>query len=423
VEDFLEAYGGRTRLAGVAAMAVVAALLAASAASGRQPAGSSRRASDLRRAGFELAYNLDHDEALAMFRRAVEADPGDPASYRAIAAITWLKVLFARGALTADEFLSSLPQSNATVKPPPADLAATFRTNIDKAIALAEAQVRSRPNDADANFNVGASRGLLAAYTVTVDGSLFGAVGLARGAFKSQERVIALDPSRKDAAFFTGSYRYAVANLASVTRWLAYLAGFSGGRERAIGMLEDSAKYPSDVQADAAILLVLVYNKEKRYDDALRLLDGLRRQFPRNRLLWLESGAAELRAGRPALAIGFLDTGIGMFERDPRLKVFGEAALWYAKRGTAHVALGDRALAEADLRKALAADGRDWVHGRCRLELGKLADLAGNRAAAVAEYQRAGSLCAGDRDPIGAQEAENLIARRYAGTNAAAARQ
>ena len=410
------AHGTRWRLTGLAAMALAAWFLTA-------PASANPRSAELRRAGFQLAYNLDYDEALATFRRAVEADPGDSASHRAIAAIAWLNLLITRGALTADEFLSSLPESHATMQAPPADIAAMFRTNIDKAIELAEAQVRHRPNDADAHFNVGAARGLVAAYTVTVEGSLFGAVTLARRAFKIQERVLALDPSRKDAAYYAGAYRYAVANLGSVKRLLAYMAGFGGDRERAIRLLEESAAYPSDVQADATIVLTLVYNKEKRYDDAARLLAGLRGMFPRNRLLWLESGATDMRAGRPARALEFLDAGIAMFERDERPKAFGEAALWQFKRGTVHAAIGDRDRAEADLRKALAAQGRGWVHGRCRLELGKLADLSGNRTAAMAEYRMAAALCAGDRDPVGREEAERLLKKPFAGTIAAPGRQ
>ena len=103
------------------------------------------RSAELLRAGYQSAYNLDYDEALATFRRAVEADPGDPAAHRAVAAITWLNLMFSRGALSADEFLSSLPESNADMKLPPADSAAAFRTSIDKAIQLAEAQVRHAP--------------------------------------------------------------------------------------------------------------------------------------------------------------------------------------------------------------------------------------------------------------------------------------
>ena len=74
--------------------------------------------------------------------------------------------------------------------------------------------------------------------------------------------------------------------------------------------------------------------------------------------------------------------------------------MWHGKRGTAHAALGNRAKAEADLRMALASEGRDWVHGRCHLELGKLADLSGNRTAATAEYRMAVTLCGRDRDSI-----------------------
>src|SRR5512139_321656 len=174
-----------------------------------------------------------------------------------MAAIASLNLLFERGAMSSDEFLSAIPEDNAGVKAPPAEVAAMFRSNVERAIELAEAQVRKRPRDAAAHYNLGSARGLLAAYTVSVEGSLFGAVGLARGAFKATEQVLVLDPSRKDAAFFTGSYRYAVANLGSVKRWLAYLAGFSGDRELAVRMLEESAAYPSEVQSDARILLVL----------------------------------------------------------------------------------------------------------------------------------------------------------------------
>ena len=410
--------GARGTVAGVIGMVL---FLAAAGLPG--VAAGDERSAELLRAGYQAAFNLDHEEALAAFRRAVEADPGDPAAYRAIAAITWLNLMLSRGALSADEFLSSLPESNVKMKAPPADMAATFRTNVDKAISLAEAQVRLHPADADAHVNLGAAKGLLAAYTVTIEGSLFEAVGLARSAFKVIEHVLKLDPSRKDAAFLAGSYRYAVANLGAVKRWLAYLAGFGGDRERAIRLLEESAASPGDTQADARALLVLVYNKERRYDDALRLLDGLRRDFPRNRLLWLESGSTDMRAGRPARALEFLDAGIAMFERDTRQKAFGEAAMWYAKRGAAHAGLGDRVKAEADLRKALAVEGRGWVHGRCHLELGKLADLSGDRTAALREYRRAAALCGGDRDPVGRSEAERLLKNPFSGTNAAPGRQ
>jgi tetratricopeptide (TPR) repeat protein len=139
--------------------------------------------------------------------------------------------------------------------------------------------------------------------------------------------------------------------------------------------------------------------------------------------MWLESASTELRAGRPVRALDHLDAGIAMFERDPRKKAFGEAAMWYSKRGAAYAAIGSPARAEADLRKALASEGRGWVHGRSHLELGKLADLSGNRTAALAEYRRAVALCGADRDPVAKAEAERHLDKPYSGTKTSPRRQ
>jgi len=416
MRECLDARSRAVRLGGVAALVVLAVLFPA-------PAGSNPRSVELRQLGYQYAFNLDHAEALATFRRAVEADPGDSAAYRAITSIVWLHLLYERGAITADDYLGSVTDPNVKLKAPPADVAALFHTNVEKALRLGEAQVRRNPNDAEAHFNVGAALGQLAAYTATVEGSVFDAIGIAHRAFDEQERVLDLDPSRKDAGLVVGSYRYAVANLGTFMRMMAHLAGLGGGRERAIKLLEDCSAYPSDVQTETSLILVLVYNREKRYDDALRLLAALRTQYPRNRLLWLESAGTELRAGRPAQALESLDAGVAMFERDPRTKAFGEAAQWYGRRGAALVALGDRARADADLRRALAAGGREWVLGRCHTALGKLADLWGNRATALAEYRQAALLCARDHDSIGSEEADALQKRPYRGTVAAPRRQ
>ena len=74
-------------------------------------------------------------------------------------------------------------------------------------------------------------------------------------------------------------------------------------------MIEDAAAYAGDNQTDARLALVLLYNRERRYDDALKQLALLRERFPRNRLVWLETGSTNLRAGRPAEAARVLADG------------------------------------------------------------------------------------------------------------------
>lgn len=174
-------------------------------------------------------------------------------------------------------------------------------------------------------------------------------------------------------------------------------------------LIEEAAAYGGDNQTDARFALILLHNREKRYDDALRVLGRLREEFPRNRLVWLESGSTALRAGRPADAERFLSEGFTRFADDRRPRMFGEDPLWHYKRGAARAAIGRTADAEADLKQALRLVGRNWVYARTHLELGKLALKAGNRDAARVELGAAATLGDSDNDPVTADEARRLL--------------
>ena len=91
--------------------------------------------------GVQAGYNLDYDEALAAFHQAIEADPGDPAAHRLIAATTWIRLLFQRGAITVDDYLGEA-RSDLVRDPPPEAMDAFFHTHIDRAMALAESRLR-----------------------------------------------------------------------------------------------------------------------------------------------------------------------------------------------------------------------------------------------------------------------------------------
>ena len=58
-----------------------------------------------------------------------------------------------------------------------------------------------------------------------------------------------------------------------------------------------------------------------------------------------------------------LDEAMMRFASDTRPRMFGEDALWHYKRGASMAALG-RADAGAELQRAIAVEGRKWVHGR-----------------------------------------------------------
>ena len=370
---------------------------------------ANRESDALRARAADQIYNLDRDLAVHTYGQAVAADPQDAAAYRGLASGLWLSITFRRGNMTVDDYLGKVTPPTGQAPPTPPEITAAFKNALDRALTLAHQRIAAAPREADAHYQLGAAVGLRASYVATVEGSALGAFRAAKEAYEEQERVMDLDPRRKDAGLIVGTYRYLVATLALPLRWVAYIAGFGGGKDKGLRLIEEAAAYPGDSQTDARFALILLYNREKRYDDALKQLALLRERFPRNRLVPLEIGSTNLRAGRPADAVKVLDEAMARFAGDTRPRMFGEDALWHYKRGVARAAVGRDADARQDLTRALTLEGRKWVHGRTHLELGKLALKAGNRAAAQQEFQTAIALCESDNDAAWAEEARRLM--------------
>ncbi|HTI39485.1 MAG TPA: hypothetical protein VL484_18125 [Vicinamibacterales bacterium] len=363
---------------------------------------------ELRARAADYVYNLDHQQAIDLLRQAVAAAPGDPANHRALASSIWLQILFRRGAVTVDHYLGPLSRTRIDTPKPPADLDAEFKREMSTAIALAERRVSAAPNDPDAHFALGTALALQASYTASVEGSLMGGLRSARRSYDEQERVLKLDPSRREAGLVVGTYRYIVSTLPLPMRWMAYVAGFGGGKDRGLHMIEEAASAVAENRTDAQFALVLLYNREKRFDDAGRVLEDLHRRYPRNRLVLLEAGSTALRARKAADADRLLTEGLAMVAHDEREKIPGESALWHYKRGAARVELGRRDEALADLRLAAAGDAPSWIQGRAHVQLAQLASQAGDRNGARAEVQRAIELCGNGSDPACVEDAKRI---------------
>ncbi len=378
-------------------------------------------ATDLRTTALDLAYNLDHEQALELLRRAVRQAPDDPAPHRSLASVLWLNILFRRGAVTVDHYLGSFSRAKVDLAKPPPEIDREFRAEVETAIALAGKRLAAHPRDPQGHYDLGAALGLKASYVATVEGRLLAGFRAARASYDEHEKVLSLAPWRRDAGLIVGTYRYVVSTLSLPMRMMAYVAGFGGGRERGIQMLDETgstkvlvggpAPIENDARADALFALVLVYNRERRYDDALHALQELRRLYPRNRLLLLEAGATALRAGRARQADELLTEGLGALARDARPRIPGEDGLWHYKRGAARAMLGQTDAALADLQLAIAPSSQSWVGGRARVELGRLALKRGDRAAAAAYAHDAAGFCERGNDAVCVQEAQSLLGR------------
>lgn len=362
---------------------------------------------------YVTAYNLDHDDAAQEMQAIAKLSPELSTAHRALASITWLRLLFSRGTVLVDEYLGRISKHDVTLAPPSPEMAEAFRTYLSTAVARAEAQVRARPRDARALYELGSALGLQASYAATVEGRMTRAFSSARRAYKTAEQAAAIAPDAPEPRLILGTYRYVVAGLNLPARMVAWFAGMDGDRALGVRMVEEAARSTrSEVQTEARFALILLYNREKRWDDAMRVLGELRAAYPRNRLLWLETGSTALRAGRAAEAERWLTEGLAMAGRDARRRMFGEEALWHFKRAEARRRLGRADDAKADLLAALgAAQAREWVRGRSHLALADLLLASGDREQARWQAGKAVPLLEQGQDPDGVREARRLLER------------
>src|SRR3954469_8842065 len=402
------------RLAGVAPILAIATVMLPVTAAPQVSSSAEAPATvaALKARGLEFGYNLDYDQALAAFRAAIAANPIDSNAHRLAAATLWISTLFKQGAVTADDYLGQA-KSDVARQPVAADLSAAFQTHIDRALALAEQRVRDHPNDPDAHFQVGAAYGYLTTYKATIEGRVAGGLRTARRAYSENERALTLDPQRRDAGLTVGIYRYTISTLSAPLRLLAGIAGFGGGRERGLRLIEDAAAYPSDTQTNARFTLIVIYNREQRYDAALQVIRELQQAYPRNRLLWLEAANTALRAERYEEARQAIEDGMKRLAGDSRARAYGEDARWRYGHGAALVGVHQVEPAEDELRHVLTLPAPEWLCGRAHKELGKIADLSGDRAQARREYRIASGICREQHDNLCADEADRLIATRY----------
>ena len=178
--------------------------------------GQDTEAKALRLKAFDLAYNLDHDAAVALLKRAVELAPEDPAAHRSLASVLWLNMLFKRGSVTVDTSDRS-PRRRSRCSPPELD-------GVDRT-----SQQRSPGREARQRGAEGSAGPLIWAppwsSRPTSQRSKAAAWDSPRSCLRRAREGLALGPS-VDAGLIVGTY-YVISSLAA-GRMMAYVAPSAG---------------------------------------------------------------------------------------------------------------------------------------------------------------------------------------------------
>ncbi len=160
-----------------------------------------------------------------------------------------------------------------------------FSKQVDFAIGATEAWTRREPGRAEAWFYQGAAYGARAQWRV-LRGERLSAARDGKHIKDAFERALALDPDMHDAQFGIGLYRYYADVAPAALRMLRWLLMLPGG-DRAGGLRQMIAASGKGqlVRGEADYQLHIAYLwYERRFDEALALIDSLRARYPRNPL-------------------------------------------------------------------------------------------------------------------------------------------
>jgi hypothetical protein len=254
---------------------------------------------ELRNQGFNNLYNMRYQESKANFEGIIQADPNQPAGYIYLGYAIWLNYLADLRRLQTNvynknnAFFDTRKEDKADAK-----VDAEFRKNMNKGVALAEALLKKNKNDLQAMYYLGVAKNILAGYEATVNRSFFSALRNGSKGVGLHRDVIKKDPTFIDAYMSVGMYDYIVGSLPLAVKILVFLGGVRGSKKDGLAAVEKVYREGIYGKDEAGVLLVMLYDREKRRVDSLNVLHELTQKFPQNFLFALERAMAQANLKR-----------------------------------------------------------------------------------------------------------------------------
>ncbi len=351
-------------------------------------------------------YSLNYSQAEKRLVELKQKYPEHPSPPLDLASVIWLRELFRRHQLDLRVFLSPSSLTKKTDETMPDQQRQAFLGYIKDSQRISRDILSQDPKNLDARYFLGASYGVLASFSITVDHSLSEAFKYGKLAYKYEEEIIQEDPKYYDAYMIVGVYEYVAGSLPWYLKWVAAVAGFEGSKERGLKYLNLAAtrgRYSSD---DAQVVLMVLNVRDSKYESALKLASALYRQFPENYIFQINEAQILDKMGKSAAATkiyfdvlkkaqmgvaNFVKLPLTLYRYELAERLFGLGRLADA-----------RSLFEGTLADSQASpQQKAFSH----LRLGQILDVENRRTAAVKQYHHV----------LGMENFDNSreLARRY----------
>ena len=343
------------------------------------------------KSGYDHFYNLEYGQCIADFEKAIGQNPADPELHNHLAQAIVFEEMFRNGALESELVSGNNSFLRRPKLNPSPEMERRFLGELAKAMDLANARLKTNPNDTKAMYALGISYGLRSNYYWIVKKSWRDSLRDATAARRLHNRIVELEPDNVDARLVQGLHDYIVGSLPWHYRMLGFLVGIHGDKEQGIKTVQYVAKNGKDNKIDAEIFLCALYRRENQPRRAIPLVSDLIRRFPRNFLLRLELSQMYSMANDKQHALEAVREVAALkeqhapgYDRVPWEKIYfqeGTIQFWYNDLDQALDNLQKVAAASADV------DLNTGVYAYLRI--GQIYDMTHRRSLALEAYKKA----------------------------------
>jgi len=341
------------------------------------------------REAFDRFYDLDYPGAIERFERFHAAHPGDPQGTVLLLDAVLFQELYRQDLLDTTFYANDgfLTGRHATQEDP--KTRDRIQALADESIHEADWRLSRNPSDVDALYARGWARALKCTYLAMVQRGYASGLRLAIEAKDDHERVLQLDPDYVDAKLVVGVYEYVVGALPGPFKLLIGFAGITGSKTRGLALLNDAGNRGAVTSVEARTTIALFLRREARYQEAIDVVRGLKKEYPRDYLFSLEEANLRKDAGQ---GMGAVAAYREILAANAKPGYFYSARMELTYFGLGDALRGQRHYSEAAQSYEQAAWTRNVgpeLKIRSLVAAGECRDLNGERQQAVKDYQAA----------------------------------
>jgi hypothetical protein len=345
------------------------------------------------RAAYAAFYDLDYAEAVADFERIHREHPGDPQATAYLLDAVIFQDLYRQDLLDTTFYANDgfLTGRHATNEDPKVRQRVLELSN--EVIGEADERLSKNPDDVNALFARGWARSLECTYLAMAERKFAAGFRLASKAKDDEERVLQLDPNYVDAKLVVGVYNYVVGALPWPFKLLIGFAGITGSKTKGMEMLREASSHGVITSVEARTAMALFLRREGKYKEAIKVVKGLEKQYPRDFLFRLEEANLRKDDGE---GMGAVKAYRELLTEAAQPGYFDSAKLELAEFGLGEALRGQRHYEEAAgaYERAAGTEGVGTeLKIRSLLAGGECRDLNGQRRLAVRDYR--GAIAAG----------------------------